>query len=367
MIEDLLRSGVEDRVFPGAAYAVSRDGALVQGAVGRFTYDAASREVGPDTIWDLASVSKVVGTTTAAMILFEEGVFDLDRPVAEVTPEFGQNGKGAITFRNLLVHDAGLVAFRRYQETCSTRREVLDAIYAEALEYPTGTDTVYSDLGLIVLGEAIARLTGEPLDAFLARRVFGPLGMTDTLYRPGADRIARCAPTEAVEPWRRRLRELRGTWRDATYGAGNEDGRYIQGEVHDPTAAVLGGVAGHAGLFSTVGDLARYMAALTSGRIVGPETLEFFATRQSETSSRGLGWDTKSEPSSAGPLFGSRTFGHLGFTGASIWCDPDQNLWAILLANRVHPTAENPKMTVFRPRFYEEAARIMSQEASKAP
>ncbi|AIE88055.1 serine hydrolase domain-containing protein [Fimbriimonas ginsengisoli] len=341
-MRELFLEAIANGVFPGVAYSVWHEGRLSQDAFGHFTYDPSSSVVGLDTIWDLASVSKVVGTTTAAMMLVEEGRLELDSPVASVLPEFGQNGKEDVTFTNLMVHDSGLVAFRRYHEFCRTPEEILAAIYAESLTYETGTQCVYSDLSMIVVGKAIEQITGQSLDEFLAKRLFQPLGMRDTGFFPPRER---CAPTEVQEEWRSEIRSPRGP--------------YIQGEVHDPTAMALGGVAGHAGLFSTVGDLTTFMSALVSGRIVSHDTVTRFTARQSELSSRALGWDTKSDPCSAGTLFGPRSFGHTGYTGTSVWCDPDRDLFAVLLSNRVHPTSENAKIIQFRPRFHDAVVRMI--------
>ncbi|HEY0867387.1 MAG TPA: serine hydrolase domain-containing protein, partial [Fimbriimonas sp.] len=225
-LRDLLEAAIGEGVFPGACYAVHRDGRTARGAVGRHTYCPDDPATRLDTVWDLASVSKVVGTTTGAMILFEEGRLELDRPVADLLPEFGQNGKEKITPRNLLVHNSGLVAFRPYHRTRSDSDQVLDAIYGEELVYETGSKSVYSDLSMIVLQKLMERISGQPLDAFLAERVFKPLGMKETGYRPDP---ARCAPTETVEPWRAELRRKRGVRLDEIW---------IRGEVHDPTATV---------------------------------------------------------------------------------------------------------------------------------
>ncbi len=355
----LLTEAVRDEVFPGACYAVRRGDDVFFGAVGTFTYDQGSSPVTLETIWDLASLSKVIGTTTAVMILVQDGALDLNQTVASVIPEFAVNGKGKITFRNLMVHDSGLVAFRRYHLSYTKASEVMDAIYAEELECETGTKTVYSDLSMILVAEAIERVTGELLDEFLNRRVFEPLGMTNTGYfRHGVPTVAllqreRCAPTEVMEPWRTKLRHERHGIEDAArlYG---DNPPYIEGEVHDPAATVLGGVAGHAGLFSNARDLYLFISHMMgrAGEIVRPDIWDGFTRRQSDKSTRALGWDTKSaEGSSAGNLFGPRSFGHTGFTGTSIWCDPDDGKFSILLTNRVCPTSENAKILSFRQRF----------------
>jgi len=357
-IESLLQEAIGQGVFPGACFAVGKnEQVLAQGAAGRYTYCPESPEVRLDTIWDLASVSKVVACTTAAMLLFDEGKLRLDQPVAEVLPEFAQNGKEKVTFQNLLVHDSGLAAFRPYHRTLKNAEECLAAIYAEKLQQQTGEKTVYSDLGIITLGKAIEKLSGMGLDLFTSGRIFGRLGMSDTGFRPTSR--SRCAPTENVEPWRAELRSLRTKavgLPPAPDPRSVDPALWIQGEVHDPTAMLLGGVAGHAGLFSTVGDLTQFakMMLAKGGGLVRPATIELFTRRQDVKSTRGLGWDTKSpEGSSAGSKFGPRSYGHTGYTGTSMWIDPDSGHFSILLTNRVHPSSENTKIIQFRPKFHD--------------
>jgi len=361
-VEELLSTAVQNGIFPGAAYAIWKDGKLIQGAVGNHLYDPASQRVTVNTVWDLASVSKVIGTTSAAILLVQDGLLDLDHPVIKVIPEFGINGKEHVSFRNLMVHDSGLIAFRPYHKTFSNSSDVMTAIYTEKFEYETGAKTVYSDLNMILLAEAMRRLTGKTLDELLRERVFKSLGMKHTGYfrQDKSTFVANvlrrdCSPTEVTEPWRVSLRRRRygdlGT--SELFGDKPE---FIQGEVHDPTATVLDGVAGHAGLFSTVGDLCTFMANYISDRpkLFDPKQVAKFTKRQNAKSTRGLGWDTKSpQGSSAGKHFGQRSFGHTGYTGTSIWCDPDANLFAILLANRVHPTSQNTKILAFRPTFHD--------------
>lgn len=373
-LQSLLEKQIQDGAFPGAAFAIQRGSQSVTGACGRYTYCPDSPTVEALTIWDLASVSKVVGTTTAAMILHEEGRFDLNAPVASILPTFAQNGKETLTFRNLLVHDSGLIAFRPFQNTCTNPFQINAKVDGESLTYPTGTKMIYSDLNMIALARSIEKITGETLDDYLHHRVFEPLGLRDTGYlrsvgereSPGALDPSRCAPTETVDPWRRELRRLRADFLKRSVSEGKRERgphfpdqeQYCQGEVHDPTAMVLGGVAGHAGLFSTAPDLLKFCRALLDGKIVKRETVDFFVRKQSDLSSRALGWDTKSAPSSSGTKFGPRSFGHTGYTGTSIWIDPDADLIAILLTNRVHPTSKNTKLIQFRPVFHDAVATL---------
>ncbi len=356
-IEDLVRGAIAEGVFPGACWSYGNSYRQVMGSSGRFTYCPESPQVDNGTIWDLASVSKVVGTTTAAMLLYDRGVLTLDMKVAEVLPGFADAGKADLRTRNLLVHDSGFIAFRPYQRTCTNADEVWAAICKEPLSYPTGTKMVYSDLNMIALQRVIETLSGQPLDVFLKQEIWDRLGMADTLYKPGIGN-RRCSPTDSVEPWRVNLRKLRKEEQIASSEPLQfpDAANWIQGEVHDPNAAVCAGVAGHAGLFSTVVDLTRFAKfMLIEGEgLIKPETIKLFTKRQSELSTRAFGWDTRSEKgSSAGSKFGARSFGHTGYTGTSMWIDPDAAMYAVLLTNRVHPTSENARIIQFRPKFHD--------------
>ena len=361
--DDLLLGAVSEGIFPGACYGIWCNGKLTTGAVGNHTYEKTSPQVNLATVWDLASLSKVVATTTATMILVESGQLDLDHPVALVLPEFAQNGKDQITFRNLMIHDSGLVAFRPYHLSLDSEERVMDTIYKEKLTYETGTQTVYSDLSMILVAKAIEQITNSKLDDYVKTNVFTPLGMNQTGYfRHGKATSIRpmvrsnCAPTEEIEAWRTALR-LKRYGEDGCKDLFGKEPHYIQGEVHDPTATVLDGVAGHAGLFSTVEDLCLFMTSFmtNSQKLINSEVFSMFTTRQSTKSTRALGWDTKSvEGSSAGSTFGSRSFGHTGYTGTSIWCDPEAHKFSILLTNRVHPTSKNTKIIGFRAKFNEQ-------------
>ncbi len=361
-LDDLLLKAIHEGIFPGAVYGVRKEDRFAFGAVGHHRYDPDSPAVTQDTVWDLASVSKVIGTTSATLLLVQDGKLDIEKPVASVIPEFAVHDKEKITFRNLLVHDSGLIAFRPYHKTFTQSEDVLKAIYAEKLTYETGSKSIYSDLSMILMAEAIHRLSGLPLDRFLRQRVFEPLKMHHTGYfhlrEPnfGAEVVRKsCAPTEKTEEWRKslRLRRYGHEGCDEIFGV---DPEFIQGEVHDPTATVLDGVAGHAGLFSTVGDLSRYMTNFMSAKpkLFDPDLRNKFIQKQDAKSTRGLGWDTKSpEGSSAGHHFGAKSFGHTGYTGTSIWCDPETGMTSILLTNRVHPTSENTRIIGFRPVFHD--------------
>ena len=272
----LIDDAVADGVFPGAAWAV-RDGVGVTfGVAGTGTRD---------TLWDLASLSKVVATTSLAMRAVDRGDLDLDCPVAESWPEFAAGGKQRVTPRDLLSHEAGFVPFRPYHQLASSREDVVRRVAAE----PGGGPPVYSDLSMIALAEVLERLGGARLDTLFVREIAAPLGLRATGYRPLDGRLIHgpIAPTEATEPWR------------------GSDEPFVLGVVHDPTAWRMDGVAGHAGLFSTVDDLAVFADALLAGAI-SPHWREWTRPR-SERTLRALGWDTS-------PGF----FGHTGFTGTSI-------------------------------------------------
>ncbi len=345
-MDRLLDGYVERGAFPGGVLAVGHQGALIHlHPFGRLSYGPDAPRVTAETLYDLASLTKVVATTTMAMILVDEGWLRLDQPVQELLPGFRGPGKELVTVRHLLTHSAGLPATAQLYKEIRGKAAYLERIQAMDLEYPPGSRSIYSDLGMILLGEILERATGQPLDAFVRERVFEPLRMRHTLFRPPAALWPRIAPTED-DPWRRRV---------------------VQGEVHDENAFALGGVAPHAGLFGTAGDLSRFARMILNGgvldhhRIVSRETAELFTRRAGiPGSDRALGWDAKSaEGSSAGTLFGPRSFGHTGFTGTSLWIDPERQLYVILLTNRVHPTRENNLIREVRPAVADAVVRAL--------
>ncbi len=339
-VDRLIEEQIRKRAFPGAVLLVGMgDSILHHRAYGRFTYDSDSPFVTTETMFDLASVSKVIATTSCAMRLVQEGKLHLDSTVATYLPEFATNGKAHVTIRNLLLHNSGLPAFRTYYKFVDSAGALIDTILHEPLEYPTGTKTVYSDLGLITLGKVIEKITGMGLDEYAATAFFKPLGMSHTMYAPPDSLRSLCAPTEVDDYWRHRL---------------------VQGTVHDENAALLNGVAGHAGLFSTARDLSRFVRMLLHGgtfegkRYLDSALIAGWTRRQSRASSRGIGWDTKSaHGSSAGKYFSANSFGHTGFTGTSVWIDPERKLYVIFLTNRVYPTRKNRLLVKFRPRLHD--------------
>jgi CubicO group peptidase (beta-lactamase class C family) len=343
-----LDSAVAAGAAPGAVLAVSHDGARFTYGVGRLGQDEPSRPDGM-TIYDLASLTKVVGLTTAAMLAVEDQRLDLDAPVQRYVPAFAGPGKDSVTIRMLLTHASGLPAWRPLFREVSTRAEAFALADSTPLDSAPGTAEVYSDLGAIVLTQAIEAVYHERLDSLLEQRIFQPLGLTHLRYLPPPSWRDQIAPTE-LDPWR---------------------GRVLRGEAHDENAAVMDGVSGHAGLFGSAEDLLTFAEWIleeaggqadgrTGGRPQGSEqpsarpsvrpSIREFTRRQNLVpgSSRALGWDTPSEGSSAGTLLSPSSFGHTGFTGTSLWIDPEHRLAIVLLSNRVNPTRDNSRWTPVR-------------------
>ena len=335
-----LRSQV-DSAFPGATIAVGyRDSVVLLAAVGHYGADD-KRPVTTETIYDLASLTKVIGLTTAAMMLVDQGKLDLDAPVQRYVPAFQGADKERVLIRHLLTHSSGMPAWRPLYAEANTREEALALVDTTALLKQPGDTFVYSDLGAITLTRAVEAITGQRLNDFLDSRLFGPLGMRSTRYLPPESWRERIAPTENDTVFRHRL---------------------LRGEVHDENAGRLGGVSGHAGLFSTAPDLARFATWLLRLRTIDSLPVRDFTRKQGipPGSSRALGWDTPSENSSAGTKMGPNAFGHTGFTGTSIWFDPDRNLFIVLLTNRVNPTRTNTKIFQVRRRVADLVNEILT-------
>lgn len=325
-LDSIIEIALNEGAAPGAAIAVGRYGRLVHiKGYGRLDTAIASGKVDENSIYDLASLTKVIATTTAAMILDEEGKLDLDRTVASYLPGFNAPDKALITVRMILTHRGGLEAFAALYREFKGREQYLEQINTRPLKSVPGTETVYSDWDMILMQLVIEQITGQTLDQFVAERVFKPLGMTSTGFNPDTSLLSRIAPTEI----------------DTARGG------LVWGKVHDENAWAMGGVAGHAGLFSTVKDLSIFATMLLNGgeyngvRIVKAATLVRWSAPQNRESSRTLGWDSPSKNSSAGHFFSPRSFGHTGFTGTSIWIDPERGLYVILLTNRVNPVRDN--------------------------
>lgn len=350
-LDRIIERAIADSAFPAAQIAIVRDGLLAYNrSFGTYTYDPADRSIDDETIFDLASVSKVVGTTSAVMKLYDTGQLGLDDPVGTYLPEFAAGPKSAITIRHLITHRAGFPPFRRFFLMCSTSTEAVDSAFATDLIATPGDTTIYSDIGMITMGKVVERITGMSLAEYVRREFFEPLGMSRTMYRPPDSLLEQVAPTEIDTLWRKRL---------------------VRGEVHDENAALLDGVAGHAGLFSTASDLAVYMQMLLNRgtyagrRFLRESTVVEFTRKYVPGQDRYLGWDMKSPTgSSAGSLFSPSSFGHLGFTGTSIWADPERKLAVILLTNRVHPTRANLRISRVRPAVHDMVIRAMAVVAA---
>lgn len=343
-VDSIINHGIQDKAFPGAVILINLYGKTIYNkSYGRFTYEDNSPAVTTTSQFDLASLTKVIATTTAAMICIDRGFFKIDDKVENYIPEFGANGKDKITIRNLLLHNSGLPAWKKYYGRNLSEEKILSDIYLLECEYPTDSKTVYSDLGMVVLGKIIEKVSGISLDKFCEKEIFKPLGMDHTYFNPPDSVKEIIPPTELDHYWRNKL---------------------IQGKVHDEIASLLGGTAGNAGLFSNAPDIEKFLIMiLQKGRfknqkIINPETLDLFLKKSSIDRERLLGWDLKSQTgSSAGNLFGKNSFGHTGFTGTSIWIDPDRNLFVVFLTNRVYPSRENKKILSIRPQLHDAVIR----------
>jgi serine-type D-Ala-D-Ala carboxypeptidase len=341
---DILRSGIDQRAFPGAAVAVTHQGKLIaHKGLGHFTYKESSPAVTAGTVYDLASVTKVIATTTACMILYDRGLFKLDQPLIQLLPEFPDSGseqndhrRRQITLRMLLAHSSGLPAYIKLFQTCHNKDELLRRALQVQLTADPGSRAEYSDIGFILLGETLQELSGQPLDQFCQREIFAKINLAQTCFNPPTDLKLAIPPTEDDRTFRHRL---------------------IQGEVNDENASVMGGVAGHAGCFSTVLDVSVFAQCMLRGGtpLVKKETLEIFTRRQDSPAgtSRALGWDTPSQPSQSGKYFSSRSYGHLGYTGTSLWIDPDRQLSVTLLTNRTWPDRGSQSIKQIRPAFHD--------------
>lgn len=342
----ILKTGVEQGVFPGASLAVVHRGRLIAlNALGRFTYAPDSAAVSVESIYDLASLTKVIATSTACMILHERGIFHLGQPIVEVLPEFANYDyrRNEVTFQMLLAHSSGMPAYQRLFETARSKEELIQ----QAVKVPLVTDPLtaaeYSDIGFILLGVALERLTGETLNEFCRREIFLPLGLNHTGYKPSDEWKSFIPPAVDDQAFRHRV---------------------IQGEVHDENAWVMEGVAGHAGVFATARDVSVFTHCIMSGGapLVRPETVQFFTRRQPQPwgTSRALGWDTPSSPSQSGRYFSPSSYGHLGYTGTSLWIDPVRQVSVTLLTNRTWPDCRSQGIKEIRPAFHDAVIEALS-------
>jgi CubicO group peptidase (beta-lactamase class C family) len=324
-IDAAVRDGIQKGIYPGAVVIIGRrDSLLYARGYGHFTWSLASPVPRPDsTLWDIASITKVVSTAGVALRLVDQGKLDLEAPVRRYLPRFSGGPKNQVTVRMLLDHTSGLKSYVPfYVKARGSRARAIDLLYAQPLVRVPGDSAEYSDLNALFLGLVLEKVSGLPLDKLARREVFGPLGMTQTMYRPPASLKRRIVPS--------------GMWR----------GHPVPGDVNDQNAVAMGGVAGHTGVFSTAIDLARFATVWLrsgvgpTGQWVGPETMGRFLVKGPHTGSRLLGWDTPEidpaaeEPSVFGSLISEAGYGHTGFTGTELWIDPARDLFLIFLTNR---------------------------------
>jgi beta-N-acetylhexosaminidase len=378
-----VESAIADKAFPGATLAVGYRGKVSYHAFGRLSYEKDAPATRIDTMFDLASLTKVVVTTTLVEKLVEgdfASPLDLDAPIERYLPEWVSGSQAGaphkvtvrnlkdlaegpgeqqaawrrkVTVRHLMTHTSGLPPFKEYWRTSKGKEDTLRMIFAEPLEYEPGTKMVYSDLGIILMAEIIQRLTGKPLDQLANEYLFNPLGMKNSMYNPPKNLWPEIAPTEIDDRWRHRL---------------------VQGEVHDENAYAIGGVSGHAGVFSTAPDLSAFCQMLLNGGVYAHQRVlkrgtiaEFIVPQPLAQNARTLGWVVPTEGSSSGHYLSSHSYGHTGFTGTSIWIDPDRDLFVVLLTNRVNPTRENMKIAQVRPAVHDAIMKALGLATDAAP
>jgi serine-type D-Ala-D-Ala carboxypeptidase len=367
----VLQEAIERHAFPGCAFGMVALGEIVvEDALGHFTYDEGSRKVAPKTVYDIASLTKVVSTTAAAMLLHQRGQLDLDTRLGDLLPGFvvgraSSRSARQVTLRNLLAHNSGLPGYVELFRTATSPAALFRACLQLPLEAEPGQRAEYSDIGFILLGKALEVLTNEYLATWVRREIFDPLKLASTGFCPAPEERIAIPPSEIDEIFRHRR---------------------IQGEVQDEHAWLLHGAAGHAGLFSNVRDLLRFSAEIlaAAGRkeepdraepnpvlpgkgLFGAKTIALFAQRQPpEGSSRALGWDTPSANSSSGRHFSPQSIGHLGFSGCSLWIDLEQQLAVVLLTNRTWPHRENQLIREVRPAFHDALLEAWNKTETQA-
>jgi serine-type D-Ala-D-Ala carboxypeptidase len=357
----VLSGALEAHAFPGCAFGVLvGDKVVLEDGLGRFTYDD-SHWVAPGTVFDIASLTKVLATTAAAMLLCQRGLLELETPLGELLPGFvvgrsSQERARHVTIRHLLAHNSGLPGYLELFQTAGTAEALMRACLQVPLDAEPGTRAEYSDIGFILLGKALEVLTRESLATWIDREVFQPLGLRATKYNPAGGERPLIPPTEEDTGLRHRR---------------------IQGEVQDENAWRLNGVAGHAGLFSNVADLLRFARAVLAPTcaqadqaaqlLFSKQIVELFSERQGpEGSSRALGWDTPSVNSSAGRHFSPRSIGHLGYSGCSLWIDLEADVAVVLLTNRTWPDRKNQLIREVRPTFHDAVREALAGNLSSA-
>ncbi len=335
----VLEQGVSQQAFPGACFGVLLQGELLAlDGIGGFTYGQPIEAVNASTIYDLASVTKVMATTSMAMLLYQKGQLSLDQHLVQIFPAFGEEetaggARHQVTLRMLLAHSSGLPGYARLFEVARDREALLHACLRLPLEAAPGCRAEYSDPGFILLGRALEIIAGESVENFCSREVFSPLGMTSTCFRPPEEWRSAIPPTEEDLTFRHRI---------------------LRGEVQDENCFILGGAAGHAGLFSNALDPLLYAQSLFDEQLFTAETIRLFTTRALPAdSSRALGWDTPSQPSSSGRFFSRHSAGHLGYAGTSLWIDFERRLAVVLLTNRTWPHRQSQAIRTIRPAFHD--------------
>jgi uncharacterized protein YbbC (DUF1343 family) len=362
LIDDVVTAAIAEKKLPGAVVVVGRGDLVVfRKAYGNRALQPSAEPMTLDTIFDVASLTKVVATTSAVMMLVEDGKIRLTDPVAQYIPSFAKYGKDRITVRHLMTHMSGLRPDVDLADPWVGYEAAINLASEEVLSAAPGRQVIYSDIGYFLLADIVAKVSGQPFDQFVATRLFKPLGMADTMFNPPATLRNRIAPTETCTPY---------GWPCAGPGA-----EMLRGTVHDPTARRMGGVAGHAGLFSTADDISRFArmllhgGALAGARVMSPLTVARMtspSTPEEQPNVRGLGWDMDSSYSSnRGELLPIGSFGHTGFTGTSIWVDPATEVYVLFMSNRVHPDGKGD-VTPLRARVATIAASAFTTLPSSA-
>lgn len=353
---DLLDRSVADHAFPGGVLAVGCKDELRIHPFGKQSYESTAPAIKSDTIYDVASLTKPVVTTTLIAMEVEAGRINLDSPVGLYLPQWNsgtqREWRDKVIVRHLLTHTSGLPGHVPYYQSLKSKREIIKRVLSDQLISAPGEKCGYSDLGFILLGNILEVTTGQPLEILARKRIFAPLEMNNTMFNPSRQLHARIAPTGSDSPLRKGV---------------------ITGEVHDDNTFVMGGIAGHAGLFSTAADLAAFCQMMLNGgiyehrRLLKRATVEEFTSAQPlAKNTRALGWVVPTEPSASGKYFSSRSFGHAGFTGTSIWCDPEKDLFVVLLTNRVHPVRTNEKIQQVRPALHDAVAESLGFTTPRA-
>jgi CubicO group peptidase (beta-lactamase class C family) len=343
-VKQVLDRALRDSAFPGAIAVVgTRSRIIAQYPVGRLDW-APSPPVDEHTMWDFASLTKVVGTTSAVMQLVGAGKISVDAPVQRYLPDWKGHNKEKVLMRHVLTHTSGLPAFKAYDQITHDPDSLAKLMFATPLDTLPGVRMIYSDIGAYMFGRVVEQVSGQSLDQYLHDHVFEPAGMHETMFRPPFALFPRIAPTEYDSTQRHRL---------------------VRGMVHDERAYYLGGVSAHAGLFSSAHDLTRFAQMYLNGGAIGGKQIlpkaqiPIFTARQNDD--RALGWQKPNGTNSAGHLMSPEAFGHTGFTGTSIWMDPTNDVFIILLSNRVNPTRNNSKIGRVRTQL---ADAVMSQIGS---